>query len=81
MTQKDFKSELIKNPKKAEQLAKKCEDLEHQLKKIGNTQIIPASRFHSSTIKALQKSTDRIFGNAKTDLKGLEKFSKNSYPG
>ena len=79
LRQKAFKSELIKNPKKAEKLAKECEDLEHQLKKIGNTQIIPASRFHSSAIKRLQKSIDHTFGDAKTDLKGLEKFDKSSY--
>jgi len=77
--QKDFISELIKNPKKAEQLAKRCEEIERELKSVGNARIVPASRYHSSVITSLQRSIDYTFGRAKNVLKGLEKFSNSSY--
>jgi hypothetical protein len=77
--QKDFQSELIKNPKKAEQLAKRCEEIERQLKSVGKARIGPASRYHSSVIKSLQGSLDYTFGRAKKVLKGLEKYNDSSY--
>jgi peptidoglycan hydrolase-like protein with peptidoglycan-binding domain len=77
--QETFRSELIKNPKKAEVKAKECEELERQLKSIGNAKIIPNVRNLDASIKALRNAVSTNLGKVKSAMAGVEKFSGGSY--
>jgi len=77
--QETFRSELIKNPKKAEVKAKECEELERQLKSIGNAKIIPNVRNLDASIKALRSAVSTNLGKVKSAMARVEKFSGGSY--
>ena len=77
--QKLFESVLIKNPTKAELLAKDCEVLERQIKSIGNAEIIPDIRNNNAAMKVLKKAINTTFGNARVALAIMEKSNKSSY--